>query len=100
MFAKLLNFEVKLHTRQVGFWIALAALTLFAVLVASVDFISISIEGGDKVKNNGAIPLALNTTVFSLLSIFFAAVFVVTGVMRDDTHKSMEIIHSTPILGR
>ena len=94
---ELLGFEVKLHTRQVGFWIACLALTLFGLLASSTDFISISIESGSRIKNNGAIPLALNISVLSLLSIFFAAVFVVTGVMRDDTHKSLEIIHATPV---
>jgi ABC-type Na+ efflux pump permease subunit len=97
MFAKLLKFELKLHTRQVGFWVTCLVLSLFGVLASSTDFIQISLEGSSRIKNNGAIPLALNIGFLSVLSIFFAAVFVVTGVMRDDTHKSLEIIHATPL---
>ena len=96
-FSDLLGFELRLHTRQVGFWVAAAALFLFGMLVSSSDFISISLEGGARVKNNGAIPVALNVSILSLLSIFFGAVFVVTGVMRDDVHKSLEIVHATPV---
>ena len=29
--------------------------------------------------------------------IFFGAVFTVTGAMRDDVHKSLEVIHATPV---
>lgn len=97
MLGKLLKFELKLHTRQVGFWITLAVMALFGFLLSSTDFISVSLEGGSKVKNNGAIPLALNVSIMSLLSIFFGAVFVVSGVMRDETHKSLELIHATPV---
>ncbi len=97
MFGKLLKFELNLHMRQVGFWITCLVMVLFGVLISSTDFISLSLEGGSRIKNNGAIPLALNVGFLSLLSIFFAAVFVVTGVMRDDTHKSLEIIHATPL---
>lgn len=97
MFTKLLKFELSLHMRQVGFWITCLVMILFGVLTSSTDFISLSLEGGSRIKNNGAIPLALNVGFLSFLSIFFAAVFVVTGVMRDDTHKSLEIIHATPL---
>lgn len=100
MLGNLLKFELQLQSRQVGFWITILVMALFGFLLASTDFISISLEGGSKVKNNGAIPLALNISVLSLFSIFFAAVFVVTGVMRDDTFKSMEIVHSTPVQTR
>ena len=97
MFQKLLKFELQLHTRQIGFWITCLVMTIFGILVSSTDFVQISLEGGSRIKNNGAIPLALNIGFLSLLSIFFSAVFVVTGVMRDDTHKSLEIIHATPL---
>ncbi len=97
MLAKLLKFELSYHTKQVGFWVTIGVMLFFGFLLASTDFISVSIEGGEKIKNNGAIPIALNTSVLSLLSIFFGAVFVVNGVMRDDTFKSMELIHSSPI---
>ncbi|MGB6230490.1 MAG: M1 family aminopeptidase [Litorimonas sp.] len=94
MLRSLLAFELKLHTRTVGFWLALIVMIAFGVLFSSTEALS---AGGARVKTNGAIPIASIISSFSLLSIFFAAVFVVTGVMRDDTHKSLEIIHSTPV---
>ena len=96
MLRKLLPFEIQLHTRQVGFWVTLIVMFAFGLLT-STDFLSVGAEGGARIKSNGAIPLAFTTGLLSLLSIFFAAVFVVTGVMRDDTHKSLEIIHATPV---
>ncbi|PHR92529.1 MAG: hypothetical protein COA69_06750 [Robiginitomaculum sp.] len=97
MLGKLIGFEIKLHTRQVGFWITLVIMALLGFLVMSTDIISISGGGGERVKANGAITLALQTSVLSLLSIFFGAVFVVTGIMRDENHKALEMIHSTPV---
>jgi ABC-2 type transport system permease protein len=97
MLRSLLAFEIKLHTRQIGFWVAL--IIMFAVGVAFSSFEMFS-SGGERVKTNGAIPVALLISAFSLFSIFFAAVFVVTGVMRDDTHKVVELVHSTPVQTR
>jgi hypothetical protein len=97
MLPKLLAFEFKLHTRQIGFWIALVVMLAVGLLFSSHEDFSIGTAGGERVKVNGAIPIALTMSAFSLFSIFFAAVFVVTGVMRDDTHKSVEVIHATPV---
>ncbi len=94
MLRNLLGFELNLHIRTIGFWLALIVMIGIGVLFASVESFS---PGGARVKTNGAIPIAAIISSFSLLSIFFAAVFVVTGVMRDDTHKSLEIIHATPV---
>ena len=97
MLRKLLAFELKLHTRQIGFWIALIVMIAVGLLFSSHEDFAIGVAGGERVKVNGAIPIALTISAFSLFSIFFAAVFVVTGVMRDDTHKSVEIVHATPV---
>ncbi|GLQ19629.1 M1 family aminopeptidase [Algimonas porphyrae] len=97
MLHKLLAFEFKLHTRQIGFWIAFVVMLGFGLLFSSHEDFAIGVAGGERVKVNGAIPIAITLSAFSLLSIFFAAVFVVTGVMRDDTHKSVEVIHATPV---
>jgi len=94
MLRSLLAFEIKLHTRQIGFWIAFIVMLAAGVLFSSLDVFT---AGGERVKVNGAIPIAQLMSNFSLFSIFFAAVFVVTGVMRDDTHKAVEIIHATPV---
>jgi len=70
---------------------------LLGVLVMSTDSISISSGTGERVKANGAVTLAIQASILSLFSLFFGAVFVVTGVMRDQTHKALEMIHSTPV---
>ena len=100
MLRKLLAFELSLHTKQVGFWVAFIVMIAVGILFSSHENFSIGMTGGERVKVNGAISIALTISAFSLLSIFFAAVFVVTGVMRDDTHNSVEIIHATPVKSR
>lgn len=97
MLPKLLEFEFKLHTRQIGFWIAFVVMLAVGVLFSSHEDFAIGVAGGERVKVNGAIPIAITMSAFSLFSIFFAAVFVVTGVMRDDTHKTVEVVHATPV---
>lgn len=100
MLRDLLAFELKLHTRQVGFWVALVIMFAVGVLFSSHEDFAIGVAGGERVKVNGAIPIALTISAFSLGSIFFAAVFVVTGMMRDDTHKALEVVHSTQMKTR
>lgn len=96
MFGKLLKFEMQLQTRQVGFWITAAIMFILGVLVMSFDFAQAA-SVGEKVKANGALAIATTIANMSPFVIFFAAVFTVTGAMRDDVHKSLEIIHSTPV---
>ena len=69
---------------------------LVGIMVMSFDFASATAVG-EKIKANGALPVAQTIANMSLFVIFFAAVFTVTGAMRDDVHKSLEIIHSTPV---
>ncbi len=97
MFGKLFKFERQLQFRQVSFWVVVFIMFVLGFLSMSVDWFSISIEGGERIKNNGANSIALPVSVLSLGAIFFASVFVVTGMMRDDLHKSVEIIHATPV---
>lgn len=100
MLRNLLSFEIKLHTRQIGFWLALIIMAAVGLLFSSHEDFAIGVVGGERVKVNGAIPIAVTISAFSLFSIFFAAVFVVTGVMRDDTHGSVEVVHATPVKTR
>ncbi len=95
MLRKLLKFELAFHIKSVGFWLTVAVM-LGLGLLSSTDWLSISASGGAKVKLNGALPVALNLSVLSIACIFFGAVFVVNGVLRDDTFKSVEVIHATP----
>ena len=95
MFAQLLKFEVSLHTRQIGFWVSFVTVVAAAILLTSLDFLGSS--GGERIKSNGANSLAGITSAFYLGAIFFGAVFTITGTLRDDLHKSLELIHVTPI---
>ena len=97
MLSKLLKFELSVHLRQISFWVAFAVMLGIGIAFASLENFSIGTGAGSKVKGNGAIPIALTVSAFGLFSIFFSAVFVVTGVMRDETYKFMEIIHSTKV---
>jgi len=96
MLKQLLSFELKLQTRQVGFWVTCIALFLFGLLLTGTDFMHQG-SGGERIKTNGAISVANSIAAISVLTLFFAAVFTVTGVMRDDSHKFLEIVHATPI---
>ncbi|MEE9346865.1 MAG: ABC transporter permease, partial [Robiginitomaculum sp.] len=98
MFARLLKFELSLHTKQIGFWVAAIIVFLVGFSITSLDWLSLGgNSGGERIKANGAINIASYSNLFSYIAIFFGAVFVVTGVMRDDVHKSLEIVHATPV---
>ncbi len=97
MLARLLPFELKLHFNQVGFWVAAGILALIGYFAASTDSIVLGAAGGEKIKINGALVVATQIGFFSFLPILFASVFVVTGIMRDETAKSLEIVHATPV---
>ncbi len=97
MFGKLLKFELSLQARQIGFWVTIFIMLCLGVLFMSVDWAGLSVEGGGRIKNNGANTLAAQISSLSIASIFFACVFVVSGIMRDDIHKSTEIIHATSV---
>lgn len=97
MLARLLPFELNLQLRQIGFWVTFAAMALIGFLIISTDFVQVSGGGGERIKGNGAISLALLISGLGLLSIFFGAIFVVSGMMRDETNKSLEMIHATPV---
>lgn len=99
MFSSLLKFEMSLQTRQVGFWITVVIMFILGVLMTSADFATAG-EVGEKIKANGAMAVANIIAGFGTAVIFFGTVFTVTGAMRDDIHKSLEVIHSTPIKSR
>ena len=96
MLGRLTKFEISYQTRQVGFWISFAAMFLLGVLFMSTDSFSAG-EVGERIKANGALSVTNIIGGLSLGIIFFGTVFTVTGAMRDDIHKSLEIIHSTQV---
>lgn len=93
MLTKLLPFELNLQLRQVGFWVTLALVFLGAAVLASISLQT----GSERIKFNGATTTATLISDYSLLSFFFGAIFVVSGVMRDEVSKSLELIHAMPV---
>ncbi|MEO9969058.1 MAG: M1 family aminopeptidase [Hyphomonadaceae bacterium] len=96
MFTKLLGFEFRLHTRQIGFWVAAALMMLAGIVFISTEIFAFTTTG-ERLKANGALTIGIQVGFLSMLSLFFGAVYVVTGYMRDDTSKAMEYIHATPV---
>jgi ABC-type transport system involved in multi-copper enzyme maturation permease subunit len=96
MLKSLTKFELSYQTRQVGFWISFAAMFLLGLLSMSTDSFTAG-EVGERIKANGSLTVASIIGGVSLGIIFFGTVFTVTGAMRDDIHKSLEIIHATKV---
>ncbi len=97
MFGKLLKYELGLQFRQISFWVVVFLMVVLGVILMAFDWASLSVEGGARIKNNGANTIASQIYNLTLAPIFFASVFIVTGIMRDDRFKFTEIMHSTPI---
>ncbi len=97
MFSKLLKFELNLQSKQVGFWIAAAVMFILGALTPWLIDIFPSGAGGEKFKVNGAQMVAGQIASWDIAAIFFGAIFVVTGILRDKTFSSLEIIHATPV---
>jgi ABC-type Na+ efflux pump permease subunit len=97
MLKKLIGFEIRFHTRQVGFWVTVGVMFLIGIIMMTP---AVNINVGERIKSNGASGTAIRIAALSLGSLFFGAIFVVSGVMRDHVYKSLEIVHSTPISTR
>lgn len=97
MFLKLLPFELNLQMRQIGFMITCAIIFLIGFVFTAVLFGLGDGTGGDRIKINGALLIAVQVSIIGMTSIFFGAIYVVSGVMRDTTNKSVEMLHATPI---
>ena len=97
MFGKLFKFERQLQFQQVSFWVVMLLMFIVGFAIIAVDWFVVSFEGGERVKVNGAYTLSNQISFLSFLAIFFASVFVVTGMMRDEIHKTVELIHTTPV---
>ncbi|VAV96411.1 hypothetical protein MNBD_ALPHA06-1537, partial [hydrothermal vent metagenome] len=100
MLRQLTVFEIQYHTRQIGFWIAVLIMFLIGALLISFPDATFAASTGEKIKANGAVVTAGITSNLSLFSMFFGAVFVVSGVMRDQVHKSLEMVHATAVSTR
>lgn len=96
MFAKLLQFELSLHFRQVGFWVVFSILFVLGLLYVLLGVAEFG-GAGERVKLNGAFFIAALMSDISIAAILFGAVYVVSGIMRDEASRSLEIVHATPV---
>ncbi|MEP1229107.1 MAG: M1 family aminopeptidase [Litorimonas sp.] len=97
MLAKLLKFELGLQSKQIGFWFVVVIMFIFGFLTPWAPDILGSSLAGEKIKVNGAQMIAGGIASWDIAAIFFTAIFVVTGILRDKTHNMLEIIHGTPV---
>ncbi len=97
MLGNLLKFERGLQTRQIGFWVVIIIMFILGVLTPWLPEIFGSNLAGEKIKANGAQMIAGAIASWDIAAIFFASIFVVTAILRDKSHKMLEIIHATPV---
>jgi len=97
MLGKLLKFELGFQARQIGFWITCIIMFSLGVLSAWLPDIFGNNLAGEKIKVNGTQIVAGQIASWDIAAIFFGAIFVVTGILRDKTHNMLEIIHATPV---
>lgn len=97
MFKRLLKFELGYQAKQIGFWIT--CIIMFALGALTMAFPDVWGSGlaGQKIKANGAQMISGMVVSFDTAAIFFGAIFVVTGILRDKTHKMLELVHATPV---
>ena len=93
----LLGFELSLQMRGVGFWLALVLLALFGWSTTSFEWFTVAGDSGERFKADSPLQLSIVALVAGLTAILFAGVFVVNGSLRDEAHKSTEVIHATPV---
>jgi len=97
MLRSLLSFERGLQSRQIGFWVVIIIMFALGLLTPWLPEIFGSNMAGEKIKANGSQMIAGSVASWDIAAIFFASIFVVTGILRDKTHNMMEIIHATPV---
>ena len=93
----LLGFELSLQMRGVGFWLALVLLALFGWSTTSFEWFTVVGDSGERSKADSPFQLTVLALTAGLTAILFAGVFVVNGLLRDEAHKSTEVIHATPV---
>ena len=97
MLGKLLKFEQGFQSKQIGFWVVIIIMFCLGFITPWAPEVFGSNLAGEKIKANGAQMIAGGIVGWDVAAIFFAAIFVVTGVLRDKTHNMLEIIHATPV---
>ncbi len=97
MLGRLLKFERGFQGKQIGFWVTCIIMFLLGAISPWLPDIFGSGLAGEKIKVNGAQMIAGTVASWDIGAIFFGAIFVVTGILRDKTHNMLEIIHATPV---
>ncbi|WP_427453001.1 ABC transporter permease [Litorimonas sp. WD9-15] len=100
MLKRLIDFETRYHAKQVGFWVVIAVMLVYGLLVALLPDIVGNGLSGSRLKANGAQMIAGGLSGAYLPIIFFGGIFTVTGILRDKTSNMLEIVHATPVSTR
>lgn len=97
MFKRLLKFELGYQAKQIGFWMTCVIMFALGALTMAFPDVWGSSLAGQKIKANGAQMIAGMIASYDIAAIFFGSIFVVTGILRDKTHKMLELVHTTPV---
>jgi len=100
MLKRLLDFEIKYQSRQIGFWVVIVIMVLWGMATVTFPEVFGSNMSGSRIKANGSQMVARGITSTFLPIIFFGGIFTVTGILRDKTSNMLEIVHATPVTTR
>ena len=91
MLGEVLRFEWRYQTRQVGFFVAVAAFVGMAFLFVGTGY------GPDNVHVNSPYSVMQSMGLLSLFSIFVLSLFCANAALRDSEHKMEELVYATSI---
>ncbi|WP_164020412.1 ABC transporter permease/M1 family aminopeptidase [Pyxidicoccus trucidator] len=91
MLGEVLRFEWRYQTRQVAFYVAVAAFLGLAFLFVGTGY------GPDNVHINSPHSVMQSMGLLSLFSIFALSLFCANAALRDSEHKMEELVYATSI---
>jgi ABC-2 type transport system permease protein len=95
MLSKIAGFEIRYQLFSPTF---IAVFAIFFLLVfGGVTVDGIQVGGGGNTNINSPNALTINVLIFSLIGGFIPAVFLSSGILRDQGYKTQEMFYSRPI---
>jgi ABC-2 type transport system permease protein len=95
MLSKIAGFEIRYQLFSPTF---IAVFAIFFLLVfGGVTVDGIQVGGGGNTNINSPNALTINVLIFSLIGGFIPAVFLSSGILRDQSYKTQEMFFSRPI---
>lgn len=91
MLGEVLRFEWRYQTRQVGFFVAVAAFVGLAFVFVGTGY------GPDNVHINSPYSVMQSLGLLSLFSVFVLGLFCANAALRDSEHKMEELVFATSI---